>query len=152
MPNMNHETIELICTAVSALALLIQALVLLGIYLGVSKAAKSLKEEIQDLRSTVMPIVDTSRELAETTKQLVVRLTPKVEQTVTDIAELARGLRERKFQSAGTALKVLRDLGLKEVMVEIEYYRPAKARFVQRPDMAERLRFAHEYARPESLE
>jgi hypothetical protein len=65
---------------------------------------------------------------------------------------MARGLRERKFSSAGTALKVLRDLGIKEVTVEIEYYRPTKARLQQRPDMAERLRFAHEYARPEGLE
>jgi uncharacterized protein YoxC len=92
---MNHETIELICTAVSALALLIQALVLLGIYLGVSKAAKSLKDEIEDLRSSVKPILNTSKELAETTKQLVARLTPKVETAVTDLAELAHVLREQ---------------------------------------------------------
>lgn len=65
---------------------------------------------------------------------------------------MARGLRERKFQSAGTALKLLRDLGLKEVMVEIEYYRPITGKFHKRPDMSERLRFAHEYARPEGVE
>jgi hypothetical protein len=65
---------------------------------------------------------------------------------------MARGLRERKFRSVGTALKLLRDLGLKEVMVEIEYYRPTKGRFQKRPDMSERLRFAHEYARTEGVE
>ena len=95
MPNLDHETIELICIAVGALALLIQALVLLGIYVGIRKASKSIKEEIEDLRSSVMPILDTSKELAETTKQLVVRLTPKVESAVTDMAELARGLRRQ---------------------------------------------------------
>ena len=65
---------------------------------------------------------------------------------------MARGLRERRFQSAGTALKLLRDLGFKEVMVEIELYRPIKGRFIKRPDMAQRLQFAHDYARPESTE
>jgi hypothetical protein len=65
---------------------------------------------------------------------------------------MARALRERKFRSAGTALKVLRDLGIKEVMVEIEHYRPVKGLFPKRPDMAERIRFAHEYARPEGAE
>ena len=90
---MDHETIELACIGVGALALLIQALVLLGIYAGISKATKSIKEEIDDLRSSVTPILATTRELAETTRQVVVRLTPKVEQTVTDVAELTRGLR-----------------------------------------------------------
>jgi hypothetical protein len=65
---------------------------------------------------------------------------------------MARGLRERKFRSAGTALKLLRDLGLKEVMVDIEYYRPAKARLLKRPDMTERLQFAHAYARSGTAE
>jgi hypothetical protein len=32
---------------------------------------------------------------------------------------MARGPRERKFRSAGTAMKFLRDLGLKEVVVEM---------------------------------
>jgi len=60
---------------------------------------------------------------------------------------MSRGFRERKFRSAGTALKLLRDLGIKEVLVEIENYRPIKGRFQARPDMSERLQFAHEYAR-----
>jgi hypothetical protein len=37
-------------------------------------------------------------------------------------------------------------------MVEIEYYRPAKGRFQKRPDRSERLRFAHVYARRETVE
>src|SRR3984885_7924113 len=42
--------------------------------------------------------------------------------------------------------------GLKEVTVEIDSYRPATGRFQKRPDISERLQFAHEYARPESVE
>jgi uncharacterized protein YoxC len=107
MPNVDHETIELVCIGVGALALLIQALVMLAVLFGVRKAAKSIKEQIEDLRSTVMPIVETSRELADSTKQLVVRLTPKIEQTVTDIAELARCLREQASEVEVAAEEIL---------------------------------------------
>ncbi len=104
---MDHETIELACIGVGALALLIQALVLLGIYAGISKATKSIKEEIDDLRSSVTPILATTRELAETTRQVVVRLTPKVEQTVTDVAELTRGLREQAAEVEAVTEEIL---------------------------------------------
>ncbi|HXR39527.1 MAG TPA: hypothetical protein VN776_10565 [Terracidiphilus sp.] len=92
---MDHDTIELVCIGVGALALLIQAIVLLAIYLGLNKATRSLKEEIEDLRSSIMPAVDSTRELASSTRQLVARLTPKVEAAVTDVAELAHGLRQQ---------------------------------------------------------
>ena len=86
---MDHETIELACIGVGALALLMQAVVLLAIYLGINKATKSLKEDIEDVRSSVMPVVDNTRELLTRLS----KLTPKVESTVTDVSELARIMR-----------------------------------------------------------
>jgi len=83
---MSHETIELLCVALGALALAMQAFILLAIYIGISKSTKQMKEQVEEMRSSVMPIVDTTREL-------LVRLTPKVESTVTDISELAHKLR-----------------------------------------------------------
>lgn len=90
---MDHETIELACIGVAALALLMQTIILLALYRGVSKATQSMKEEIEELRSSVTPILDTTRQVVGTTRELMVRLTPKVEATVVDVAELARGLR-----------------------------------------------------------
>jgi uncharacterized protein YoxC len=86
---MNHETIELAGIGVAALALLMQAIVLLAIYLGISKAIKLLKQDFDDMRSSVMPIVDNSRELLTRLS----KLTPKVESTVTDASELVRVMR-----------------------------------------------------------
>jgi uncharacterized protein YoxC len=85
---MDHETIELAFVIVGALALLTQTAILLAIYLGVSKAAKSMKEEIEDIRSSVMPVVHTTRKLMD-------RVGPKVEQTATDLAALTRSLRSQ---------------------------------------------------------
>jgi uncharacterized protein YoxC len=90
---MDHETIELACIGVAALALLMQTVILFALYRGVNKAAQSMKNDIEDLRSSVTPILETTRQVAGTTRELVVRLTPKVEATVTDVAELVRGLR-----------------------------------------------------------
>lgn len=86
---MDHETIELACIGVGALALLMQAVILLAIYLGIGKAAKSVKEDIEDVRSSVMPVVENTRELLTRLS----KLTPKVESTVTDVSELARIVR-----------------------------------------------------------
>jgi uncharacterized protein YoxC len=97
---MNHETIELACIAVGAGALLLQAILLLVIGLSVMKTTKSLKKDVEEMRSAVLPVVDNTREL-------LVRLTPKVESTVTDVAELARGMREQAAAVEATVDEVL---------------------------------------------
>lgn len=85
---MNHEIIELACVAVGALALSLQTIVLFVLYLGLSKAAKSLKQDVAEMRSAVMPVLDQTRELLN-------RVGPKVESTVTDISTLTRVMREQ---------------------------------------------------------
>lgn len=83
---MDHETIELACIGLGALALLMQSIILLAIYMGVNKATKKVQEDLDELRLKVIPIVDSTRGTLE-------RVTPQLESTVADIAELARGLR-----------------------------------------------------------
>ena len=61
MPNLDNQTIQLIFIAVTALAVLLQAIILLAIFVTVRKAARSVREEVEDLRSSIMPIVDTTR-------------------------------------------------------------------------------------------
>ncbi len=90
---MNHETIELACIGLGALALLIQSIVLLAIFVGMGKATKKMQEEIEDIRSSVMPVVKDTKELVESARALFIRLSPKVESTVTDVAELTRVFR-----------------------------------------------------------
>jgi uncharacterized protein YoxC len=111
---MNHDTIELACIGVAALALFVQTVILLALYRGMTKAAQSIKEEIEDLRSSVMPVVDSTRELVgstremlDSTRALAVRVGPKVETAVTDVAELARVLREQAADVEALAGDVL---------------------------------------------
>jgi uncharacterized protein YoxC len=90
---MNRETIELACIVLGALALLMQSAILLAIYVGVSKGTKKMQEEIEDIRSSVMPVMKDTRELVDSARELFVRLSPKVESTVTDVSEVTRSLR-----------------------------------------------------------
>lgn len=82
----DHETIELVFVAIAALALLTQTFILLAIFIAVKKGAASLKDEVDDIRTSVMPVM-------QKTRALVDRLTPAVEQGVTDLATMARVLR-----------------------------------------------------------
>ncbi len=114
MPNLDHETIELAAIVLGALALILQTIILLALYRGVSKSTQSMKEEIEELRSSVTPVVDSTRELVDSTRQLVdstralaARWAPKVEAAVTDVAELARVLREQVSDVEAVAGDVL---------------------------------------------
>jgi hypothetical protein len=82
----DHETIELIFVAVAALALLTQTVILLALFLAVRKTAVSLKEDVDDIRSSVMPVMLRTRDLVD-------RLSPGVEQGVTDLSHMAHVLR-----------------------------------------------------------
>jgi uncharacterized protein YoxC len=90
---MNHETIELAFVALGAVALAVQTCILLAVFIGVTSAAKSIKEEIDEIKLTVMPVLASTREMVETTRGMVTRLTPKVESAVGDLSEVARSLR-----------------------------------------------------------
>jgi methyl-accepting chemotaxis protein len=114
MPKLDNETIELVFIAVTALAVLMQAIVLLFIYLALRKAIGSLREEVLDLRSSLMPVADNTRELIENTRTLVentrrvfARVAPKAEATASDVARVARGLREQTEELESAAQEIL---------------------------------------------
>jgi uncharacterized protein YoxC len=88
MPNLDNQTIQLALVAAVALAMLIQAIVLFAALIALRKLAKSIRQEIDDLRSSVMPLI-------ENTRNLLARVAPKIEQTASDLALLTRALRNQ---------------------------------------------------------
>src|SRR5208337_452091 len=100
MPKIDNQTIMLAIVAVTALALLLQALVLLGIFLTVRKTARALKKEVKEMRAAAMPIIYNTREL-------LTRVTPNVETTLADAAAVVRGMREQTAQMEATAKDIL---------------------------------------------
>jgi uncharacterized protein YoxC len=97
---MDHDTIELVCIALGALALLMQSIVLVAVFLGLKKTSQSLKEEIEEIRSSVMPVVHTTRNLLD-------HVGPKVEQTANDLAALTHSLRKQALEMEGAVTEIV---------------------------------------------
>ncbi len=100
MTNLDNQTIQLIFIAITALAVLMQAVILLAIFVSVRKTAKSVTEQVEELRNSVMPIIDTTRDLMN-------RVAPKVEATAADLAEIAHGLRAQTAQMESAANEIV---------------------------------------------
>ena len=103
MPKMDTQPVMLAFIAVTGLAVLLQTIILLAIYLTLRKAANSLATQAEDLRSAVMPVVYNTRELLS-------RLTPKVESTVEDLSQVARSLRVQSVEMQGSVHEILNRL------------------------------------------
>jgi methyl-accepting chemotaxis protein len=88
---MDHDTIELVLIAVTAAAVLLQAFVLLAMYLGLRKSSQAIVEHIEDLKSSVTPFI-------ESTGAFLKRVGPKVEGTTADVAEIVRGIKMQAIE------------------------------------------------------
>jgi uncharacterized protein YoxC len=86
MPTLDSQTIELAFIAIAALALILQTIFLIVLATTISKAARSALEEIENLRSSVMPVIYSTREI-------ITRVSPKIEEAADELAALTHSLR-----------------------------------------------------------
>lgn len=107
MPNLDTQTLLLVFVAITGLAMLMQAIILLAIYLGVRKAASSIQEQISDFRASVLPAIENTRDVAQRISALLVTISPKIESAAGDLAELAHGLRIQTGEIQASTLEVL---------------------------------------------
>jgi hypothetical protein len=77
----NTQTILIVFVALTGVAVLLQACVLVGIYISLRKTAKSVSIVADDLKATVLPLVHSTRELME-------RLSPQIVTVSEGLAEL----------------------------------------------------------------
>lgn len=78
--------IEITILAMVAVALLLQACFVLAVLIGMAKVSKILKQEIADVRTSVMPLIFDTREL-------LTHLSPKIESSADDISEILKTVR-----------------------------------------------------------
>lgn len=94
--SIDRDTLLLVFVAVTGLAVLLQALVLFAIFLTLRKTAGKLQEQIDELRSSVMPVVTS-------TQNLLASVGPKVESVAKDLAEISGRLRVQSAEMQITA-------------------------------------------------
>jgi hypothetical protein len=105
MGNANNETLLMIFIGITAIAVLLQAGVLLGIFLTVRKAVQIGKEQSEEYRSKLTPILDGSSKLIETANDLVASsqslvksIRPHLEFAATELANMASDIHVQASQ------------------------------------------------------
>ena len=83
---MNNEIVLIIFVAATAISVLMQALVLLGMLVALRKMAKTVQDELGEFRATFVPFVVEA-------KDFLTRVGPKIDAITTDLTELTHGLR-----------------------------------------------------------
>jgi len=83
---MSNDTLQIVLVAAVALIALLQLIILLAVFVVIVKTARLVRTDLEDLRSSVMPVIYNVRDL-------LMRLTPKIEETAGDVAVLVRSLR-----------------------------------------------------------
>jgi hypothetical protein len=96
----NNETLMLIFVACTGAAVLMQALVLLAMLITARKALKLAQEQIEELRTSVLPVV-------RDTKELLSNVGPKIEAVASDFAALTHGLRTHGVKLEESATNIL---------------------------------------------
>ena len=95
MPKLDHETLELLLIAVTAVCILFQTILLSATFFSIRKGIKHLTEQIEDLRSSVIPVINHARGFME-------RVTPKVEETAKNVAEMSQTLKKNATEISET--------------------------------------------------
>jgi hypothetical protein len=99
MLNSGNETMQLVILVLVAIALVVNSALVVIMLVGLGKLGKTMKNEIADIRASVMPMVYDSREL-------LTNLSPKIESSADDLSAILHTLRSQSaaFESAGTDL------------------------------------------------
>lgn len=102
----NTDTILLVLVAITAVSLLFQFVVLLGLLMTARRGMQMAKEFTDETREAVTPVLQQSRELIQTTRQLIVKLEPKLDSAATDLAELCKGARAQAARVEESAQEI----------------------------------------------
>jgi len=109
MPKLDHQTLLIACIAAISLAMLLQTLILVLIFVAFRKAAKSLHDEAANLRASIMPVIFDARDMLANTQgtlanaqeflgnaqAMLTRVTPRIESVTSDAVEITHRVREQ---------------------------------------------------------
>jgi uncharacterized protein YoxC len=111
MSNPESQIYLLVIAGLIALALLLQAFALLAIFFGLRKAASSLREQLDEVRSSMMPFYKDARDV-------FVRVAPKIEETTTDLAALAHTLRTQSDDVKSVTAEIIKSTRRQAVRID----------------------------------
>ena len=100
---MSTDTFHLAVVIITALVLVMQATVLLAILVGVLKLAHTFREKSDEFRVKVLPILDHSRSLLESTHSIISRIEPRLDAAATDLSKITHTVHAQVVRYEATA-------------------------------------------------
>ena len=97
---MTNETYLVIFVGLTGVAMMIQAIVMLVAFLTMRKSIVSIKDDVEEMRTSVMPLLSRSKDTLE-------KVAPKIESIATDMADLAQRLRVQTVEVQAVAAEIL---------------------------------------------
>lgn len=94
------QILFVIFVAFTAVAVILQAAILLGLFLTVRKTMKMVESEVAQLRATAAPLLNH-------TKDFVAGLTPKLDSVATDLTAVSRSLRAQMVEFQASTSEIL---------------------------------------------
>jgi hypothetical protein len=128
MPKLDNQTILLALAVAIGLAVLLQTIILLAMFVTMRKVVGAIREEAESLRAAVMPVIfDVQEILASSRVSLahsqelfvnsqkfladaqgfLTRVSPKIESTAGDVAEITRVLRRQAIEMQYSTLEIM---------------------------------------------
>jgi len=99
MPHFDPQMLQIVVAAVVAGTLLLQIILLIVILFGVRKAATAIREDLEDIRSSVKPLLSDAHEL-------LVKVGPRIDSTTDDLAAFTHSLREQSTNVQSTVTDI----------------------------------------------
>jgi methyl-accepting chemotaxis protein len=99
MAHFDPQTLQIVVAGVVAGTLLLQVLLLVFILIGVRKAAMAVRNDLDQIRSSITPLFTDSHEL-------LVRVGPRIEATTDDLAVIAHSIREQTTSVQSTVIEI----------------------------------------------
>lgn len=107
MQNLNLQTTELIIVAAVALTMLLQAIMLVALFVLLRKTVQTLHEELDENRRSLKNLMDKVEPIVDRAGEFLSNTSPKIESTVADIAAVAQKLRAQTDDVQTAASEVI---------------------------------------------
>ncbi len=111
MQSLNSQTVQLVIVAGVAVTMLLQAFALLAIFTTLKKSAEAMRQDIDQLRGAIMPVVEKVSELLATTG-------PKIDSAASDLAVVSGNLRKQTADVQAAANDVIERLRRQSARVD----------------------------------
>jgi methyl-accepting chemotaxis protein len=89
------QTLQLILTAVAAGALALQTIFMIVLAVIALKAIKTVREEMAEYRSEIIPLIDKIKPIVDKTREVVDKVAPRVDEITGQLTIISNSLREQ---------------------------------------------------------